>query len=170
MNLSEVYDKGGGRPSRKRRGRGPGSGLGKTSGRGHKGAKSRSGWKRRYAYEGGQIALVRRTPKRGFTNAPFRKRYDLVNLRDLEASFDAGSRVDLHALTERKMVNPRHGRLKVLAAGELTKSLTIAAHAISEAARKKVEAAGGSVEILAASPSGTSGEDGSGKAKKKAGK
>ena len=148
MNLSEVADKAGGRPARKRRGRGQGSGNGKTAGRGHKGAHSRSGWSRRDHFEGGQMTLVRRSPKRGFSNAPFRRRYDIVNLAELESTFEANEEVRLEALAERGVLKPRHGRLKVLANGELSKALTIVAHRMSAAARQKVEAAGGKVEIL----------------------
>jgi large subunit ribosomal protein L15 len=148
MNLTETLARVKKRPARKRRGRGQGSGLGKTSGRGQKGAKSRSGWKRRYAYEGGQMPLVRRVPKRGFSNAPFRHRYDVVNLGILDAQFEAGSTVQLELLKERGVLKPRHGRLKVLAGGELKKSLTVVAHAMSQSARQKIEAAGGKVELL----------------------
>lgn len=148
MNLSEVAEKAGGRPARKRRGRGQGSGNGKTAGRGHKGAHSRSGWKRRDGFEGGQMTLVRRSPKRGFSNAPFRRRYDIVNLAVLESSFETNDEVRLETLGERGILKPRHGRLKILANGELSKSLTVFTHRISASARQKIEAAGGKVEIL----------------------
>ena len=150
MNLTDVLAKAGKRQSRKRRGRGQGSGLGKTSGRGQKGAKSRSGYKARYAYEGGQMSLVRRSPKRGFSNYPFRKRYDAINLSTLEARFDAGATVDLGSLREKGVVKARHGRLKILGTGELTKSLNVVAHAVSASAKQKIEAAGGSVQLIAA--------------------
>ena len=155
MDLSEILEKAGAHRRRKRRGRGPGSGHGKTSGRGHKGAKSRAGWKRRDGYEGGQMPLVRRVPKRGFTNAPFRKRYDVINLRILDARFDAGSVVNLDVLAEKGILKARHGRLKVLAAGEIKKSLTVVAHALSASARERIEAAGGKVELIEATVKST---------------
>ncbi len=148
MNISEVLAEAGKRPARRRRGRGQGSGLGKTAGRGNKGAHSRAGWKRRLGYEGGQMTIIRRSPKRGFSNAPFRRRYDIVNLTVLEARFDAGEVVSLDSLEERGILKPSYGRLKVLGTGELTKPLKILAHQLSESAQKKVDAAGGSVEFL----------------------
>jgi large subunit ribosomal protein L15 len=149
MNVDEILRTAEKRPARKRCGRGRGSGLGKTSGRGHKGAKARSGWKRRYAYEGGQMPLVRRVPKRGFSNFRFRVEYDVVNLGTLEAHFQSGETVNLEALAERGIVKPRHGKLKVLGTGSLTKGLTVVAAYISEAARRRVEEAGGKVECPA---------------------
>ena len=148
MDFTEVFTKAGKHKKRKRRGRGQGSGMGKTAGRGHNGAKSRSGYKARYAYEGGQMSLVRRTPKRGFSNEPFRKRYDVVNLSTLEARCEDGERVVPEDLDARRIVRSDHGRLKVLATGELKKSLTVVAHAVSKAAREKIEAAGGKVELI----------------------
>ncbi len=148
MNLSQVLSKVKKRPTRKRCGRGPGSGLGKTSGRGHKGAASRSGWKRRYGYDGGQTSLIRRLPKRGFTNSRFRTRYDVVNLETLEASFQPGETVRLEVLAERGLVTPQHGRLKVLGGGELKKKLTVVAHALSDSALQKIVAVGGKVENI----------------------
>lgn len=147
MKLNDVLKRSGKRPSRKRRGRGPGSGLGKTAGRGHKGARSRSGWKRRFAYEGGQMPLARRVPKRGFSNAVFKNRYDTVNVGMLDARFEDGDRVDLRALADRGVLRPRHGRLKILGTGELSKKLVIVADKISALARQKVEGVGGAVEI-----------------------
>jgi large subunit ribosomal protein L15 len=148
MNITDVLAKTSRRPDRKRCGRGRGSGLGKTSGRGQKGAKSRSGWKRRYGYEGGQMPLVRRMPKRGFTNARFRLRYDIVNLDVLEATFESGGVVRLETIQEHGILKPRFGRLKVLGGGDLNKSLTVVAHAVSASARAKVEARGGKIELL----------------------
>jgi large subunit ribosomal protein L15 len=148
VNLSEVVAKVKKRPTRKRCGRGRGSGLGKTSGRGHKGAASRSGWKRRYGYDGGQTSLIRRLPKRGFSNHPFRFRFDVVNLGLLESSFNAGDTVRLETLVERGLVSPEHGRLKVLGTGDLKKKLTVVAYTFSEPALKKIEAAGGKVERI----------------------
>ena len=145
MRIDEVTNEAGAHKRRNRVGRGPGSGNGKTSGRGHKGSHSRSGWKRRYYFEGGQMPLVRRVRKRGFTNAPFKTRYDVVNVSVLEEVFEAGDTVDLAALEARGVIKSRHGRLKVLGTGELTKKLTVRAEKVSESARKKVEDAGGTV-------------------------
>ena len=148
MNLSEVLAKAGKRRARKRRGRGQGSGLGKTSGRGHKGQRSRSGFSRRLNYEGGQMPLVRRSPKRGFSNAPFRRRFDIVNLSVLETAFEAGDVVSLEVLAQRGILKPAYGRLKILGTGALTKPLNVVAHRLSASAQKQVDAAGGTVEIL----------------------
>jgi large subunit ribosomal protein L15 len=147
MKLTDILAKAGSKKARKRVGRGIGSGLGKTAGRGTKGAKSRSGFKRKRAYEGGQMALVRRLPKRGFTNALFRVRYDVVNLDDLEKWFQAGETVDLRTLVDRGLIKSDHGRLKVLGAGELSKMLTVIAEGVSASARQKIEAAGGQVQL-----------------------
>ena len=146
MKLTEILSKAGKKTLRKRVGRGQGSG-GKTSGRGHKGAGQRSGFKKnRPAFEGGQMPLVRRMPKRGFTNAPFRRRFDVVNDKSLEKWFEAGDSVARGVLQSRGLITPRHGRLKILGAGELSKNLAVVADAISETARRKIEEAGGSAE------------------------
>ena len=148
VNLSDVLSKAKKRRARKRRGRGQGSGLGKTCGRGYNGAASRSGWSRRYGYDGGGTSLIRRLPKRGFSNFLFRRKYDLVNLETLEARFESGDRVNLEVLAKRRILSPVHGRLKVLARGDIKKKLTVVAHAASETARQKIEAAGGKLEGL----------------------
>ena len=148
MNLAQVLSKAEKRPTRKRCGRGRGSGLGKTSGRGQKGAASRSGWRRRYGYDGGQTSLIRRLPKRGFTNFPFRQKHDVINLDVLEAGYQEGETVNLQSLSERGLLNPCHGRLKVLGGGDLKKKLTVIAFAVSGSARQKIEGAGGRVETL----------------------
>jgi large subunit ribosomal protein L15 len=131
--------------SRKRVGRGPGSGHGKTAGRGNKGQKSRSGYRHQRGFEGGQMPLHRRVPKRGFTNI-FRVVYDVVNIRDLDR-FDAGDSVTPEKLAERRLA---HGRrpVKILGDGELKKALTVAAHKFSASAKSRIEAAGGKVEVL----------------------
>jgi large subunit ribosomal protein L15 len=131
--------------SRKRIGRGPGSGHGKTAGRGHKGQKSRSGYRHQRGFEGGQMPLHRRVPKRGFTNI-FRVEYDVVNISDLER-FDAGDSVTPEKLAERRLA---HGRrpVKILGDGELKKALTVSAHKFSASAKSRIEAAGGSCEVL----------------------
>jgi large subunit ribosomal protein L15 len=130
---------------RKRVGRGPGSGNGKTAGRGHKGQRSRSGYSRRYGFEGGQMPLVRRIPKRGFTNI-FRVGYQVVNLRDLDRVFADGDTVTVESLTENGLIRGDTKPVKVLAAGELGKKLTVRAHAFSKNAKASIEAAGGSCE------------------------
>ena len=131
--------------SRKRVGRGPGSGHGKTAGRGNKGQKSRTGYRHQRGFEGGQMPLHRRVPKRGFTNI-FRVVYDVVNLRDLDR-FDAGDSVTPEKLAERRLA---HGRrpVKILGDGELKKALTVSAHKFSASAKSRIEAAGGKIEVL----------------------
>ena len=146
MDLRNLSPAPGARKSRKRVGRGPGSGLGKTSGRGHKGKGARSGGNTHPRFEGGQMPLQRRLPKRGFHN-PFRREYGIVNLARLEATFEGGAVVDAAALAERGLV--RAGRpVKILGQGELTKALTVKAHAFSESAKTRIAAAGGSVEVI----------------------
>jgi large subunit ribosomal protein L15 len=132
--------------SRKRVGRGPGSGHGKTAGRGHKGQKSRSGYRHQRGFEGGQMPLHRRVPKRGFTNI-FRVEYDVVNIGALDA-FEAGESITPEKLAERRLA---HGRrpVKILGDGKLAKALTVSAHKFSASARSSIEAAGGRCEVLA---------------------
>lgn len=132
---------------RKRVGRGPGSGNGKTAGRGHKGQRSRSGYSRRYGFEGGQMPLVRRIPKRGFTNI-FRVGYQVVNLRDLDRVFSDGDTVTAELLTEKGLIRGDKKPVKILASGELSKKLTVQAHAFSKNAQASIEAAGGSCETV----------------------
>jgi large subunit ribosomal protein L15 len=131
--------------SRKRVGRGPGSGHGKTAGRGSKGQKSRSGYRHQRGFEGGQMPLHRRVPKRGFTNI-FRTEYDVVNLGALDV-FDAGDSITPEKLALRRLA---HGRrpIKILGDGELKKPLTVSAHKFSASARSRIEAAGGRCEVL----------------------
>ncbi|MEY4636580.1 MAG: ribosomal protein [Acidobacteriota bacterium] len=132
---------------KKRVGRGPGSGLGKTAGRGHKGAQSRSGYSFKRGFEGGQMPLHRRVPKRGFTNI-FRTEYDVVNLDQLEAAFDQGATVTVETLREHGLVGSRQSLVKILGRGELTKALTVHAHKFSGKAAEKVAAAGGKAEAI----------------------
>jgi large subunit ribosomal protein L15 len=148
MDLSNLKPAPGSTQKRKRLGRGPGSGLGKTSGRGHKGRGARSGGNTPPGYEGGQMPLQRRLPKRGF-NSPFRVEYAVVNLGQLDRLFDANDVVDLDALRNKHLVRPKAGLVKILAKGQLSKALTIKAHKFSAAARAQVEAAGGAVEVIA---------------------
>ncbi|BAD42038.1 50S ribosomal protein L15 [Symbiobacterium thermophilum] len=147
MKLHELAPNPGARHERKRVGRGIGSGLGKTSGRGHKGQKARSGGGVRPGFEGGQMPLTRRLPKRGFSNAPFKVRYEVVNVADLER-FEAGTVVTPELLDETRVCKNATKGVKVLGTGELTKALTVRAHAVSESARQKIEAAGGKVEVI----------------------
>jgi len=133
---------------RKRVGRGPGSGLGKTSGRGEKGQKSRSGFSRKPGFEGGQMPLHRRVPKRGFTNI-WRKEYAEVNLDRLEV-FDAGTIVTPELLIERGIVRKLRDGVKILAGGDLTKALTVRAHKFSAKAQEKLAGLGGKAEVIGA--------------------
>lgn len=147
MDLHEAHQGVNRRRARKRLGRGPGSGRGKTAARGHKGQRSRSGSLPPATFEGGQMPLVRRIPKRGFNNRS-RKVYAIVNLRDLEQRFEPGATVDLDALRDTGLVQGRFDGVKVLAEGELSKALTVAAHRFSKAAQAKIEQAGGQVTLL----------------------
>jgi large subunit ribosomal protein L15 len=143
MKLSDLSPAPGSRRSRKRVGRGPGSGNGKTAGRGHKGQKSRSGYSKRAGFEGGQMPLVRRVPKRGFTNI-FRIEYEVVNVGRLDGLEGEVTPEGLAAAGLVKAGRP----VKILADGELTTALKVAAHKFSRAAREKIEAAGGSCEVI----------------------
>jgi large subunit ribosomal protein L15 len=146
MDLSNLQPAPGSTKNRKRLGRGPGSGHGKTAGKGHKGQKARSGGSIKPGFEGGQMPLQRRLPKRGFTPLT-RKEYALVNLCDLE-NFEAESVVGLEAYINSGLVGRLHDGIKILARGELTKSLTVQAHKFSKVAVSKIEAAGGKVEVI----------------------
>ena len=132
---------------RKRVGRGPGSGLGKTSGRGEKGQKSRSGFSQKPGFEGGQMPLHRRLPKRGFSNARFRKEFSIVNVERLEA-FEAGTIVTPEVLLKHGMIRKLRDGLKILGDGALSKALTVRAHRFSEKAKQSIAGAGGKVELL----------------------
>ncbi len=144
MNLSHLRPAAGAVKKRKRLGRGPGSGQGKTAGKGHKGRGSRSGGNTPPGYEGGQMPLARRLPKHGFRN-PFREEYQIINLSRLER-FAPGSVVDLAVLREAGLVRGQR-KVKILADGELTKTLTVKAHAFSQKAREKIMALGGATEV-----------------------
>ena len=147
MGLENLKPAKGSTQARKRVGRGPGSGLGKTSGRGEKGQKSRSGFARKPGFEGGQMPLHRRLPKRGFTNAPFRKEFATVNLGRLEV-FEAGTIVTPELLQKLGLVKGLHDGLKVLADGELTKALTVHAHRFSGKAQERIASLGGKAELI----------------------
>jgi large subunit ribosomal protein L15 len=145
MRLHDLSPAHGSKSKRKRVGRGPGSGLGKTAGRGEKGQKSRSGYSKRPGFEGGQMPLVRRLPKRGFTNI-FRFEYAVINVGDL-AEGSTGSEVTPESLAADGLV--RRGKpLKVLGDGEIDRAIQVKAHAFSASARAKIEAAGGACEEL----------------------
>jgi large subunit ribosomal protein L15 len=147
MELHDLHPAPGAKRQRKRVGRGPGSGNGKTAGRGHKGQKSRSGYSRRYGFEGGQMPLVRRIPKRGFTNI-FRVEFQVVNFRDLERVFSEGDTVSPESLIEKGLVRGGKRPIKVLADGDLSKKLIVRAHKFSGSARAGIEKAGGSCEVV----------------------
>jgi large subunit ribosomal protein L15 len=147
MDLSNLRPPKGATHSKKRIGRGQGSGQGVQAGRGHKGAKSRSGFHHKRGFEGGLMPLHRRVPKRGFHN-PFRKEFEVVNLDALGEQFEAGAEVTPETLRESGLVG-RAGRIKVLARGEISKALTVRAHKFSGKAAEKIAAAGGKAEVLA---------------------
>jgi large subunit ribosomal protein L15 len=148
MDLSGLKPPKGAKHARKRVGRGQGSGQGKTAGRGHKGAQSRSGYTRKRGFEGGQMPLHRRVPKRGFHN-PFRVEYAVVNLDTIADRFEAGAVVTPDLLRERGLVREAGAPIKVLARGDVGKALTVRAHKFSGKAAEKIAAAGGTVETLA---------------------
>ena len=148
MRLHDLKPRPGARHRRKRLGQGESSGHGKTSGRGGKGQTARSGSSIRIGFEGGQMPLIRRIPKRGFNNARHTVRYLPVNLEALNG-FEDGARVDEAALRSAGLANGRVERIKILGDGELTRKLTVTAHAFSAAARSKIEAKGGSCELIA---------------------
>jgi len=147
MRLHELRPAAGSRKAPKRVGRGPGSGNGKTAGRGHKGQKSRSGYSRKPGFEGGQMPLHRRLPKRGFTNI-FRKVFRTVNIERLN-DFEAGSIVGPDALLQAGLLRKGVTGVKVLGNGEIKVALTVHAHKFSRQAAAKIEAAGGKIELLA---------------------
>ncbi len=133
---------------KKRIGRGPGSGHGKTSGRGHKGYFSRSGSSRRTGFEGGQTPLFMRVAKRGFNNNQFRLKVAVINLSTLEEAFESDATVTVEDLQARGLTNGKFDIVKILGNGELSKKLTVKAHRFSESAKEKIAAAGGTVEIV----------------------
>ena len=149
MKLNDIKPARGAVRKRKRIGRGPGSGHGGTATKGHKGHQARAGGGKAKAFEGGQMSLTRRIPKFGFTN-PFRVTYRAVNVGMLDKIFDHGATVDIEALIEHGVLSKRSDRIKLLASGDLKKKLDIRVDAASQAARQKVEAAGGSVQLVSA--------------------
>lgn len=147
MKLHELSPAEGSKKAVKRIGRGAGSGQGKTAGKGHKGAKARAGYSRQAGFEGGQMPLQRRLPKRGFNNI-FRTEYAVVNLSSLEERFESGAVVDAESLKACGLIKKELDGVKVLGKGEITKALTVKVAAISESAKAKIEAAGGKAEVL----------------------
>lgn len=146
MKLHDLRPAEGATRTAKRKGRGPGSGLGKTAGRGQKGQKSRSGSGIKPGFEGGQMPLIRRLPKRGFTNI-FAKVYSIVNIEDLEV-FEADTIVTPELLKEAGLIKKLSDNIKVLGDGELSKKLTVQAHKFSKSAQEKIEALGGRAEVI----------------------
>lgn len=147
MNLNEVNVGITGSRPRKRLGRGPGSGQGKTGGRGHKGQRSRPGRGQSVVFQGGTMPLFRRIPKRGFVNS-FADVVASVNIRDLDREFSAGEEVNIQTLQGRNLAKRTFDQLKILGTGELTKALKVTAHQFSASAKAKIEQAGGSVTVL----------------------
>jgi len=151
MRLHDLKPRPGAKHRTKRIGQGESSGHGRTSGRGGKGQTARSGSSIRIGFEGGQMPLIRRIPKRGFNNTRFATRYLAVNVGDLE-QFDNGARVDETALRAAGLANGRASGVKILGDGELSKKLTVSAHAFSASARAKIEAKGGACEVVNPKP------------------
>lgn len=147
LSLNNLKPGKGSTHKKKRVGRGPGSGLGKTAGRGHKGQKSRSGYSRKIGFEGGQMPLQRRLPKRGFTNI-FKKKWIEVSLAKIEENFNKGDEITPEILHERGLIKKAKHDLVILGTGELTKALKISAHRFTKTAREKVENAGGTAVII----------------------
>ena len=147
MNLDDIHRGINKNKKRKRIGRGPGSGHGKTSGRGHKGQKSRSGWSAHPIFQGGAMPLVRRVPKRGFNNK-FAPSVMALNVSDLERVFTAGDEVNPETLRQHALAKKRYDVLKILGNGDLSKKLSVSAHRFSKSAQEKIEQAGGTVTIL----------------------
>ena len=145
MRLHQLSPRPGAKHRRKRLGCGESSGHGKTSGRGHKGQKARSGGSVRLGFEGGQMPLIRRLPKRGFNNKDFKPVFGVINLDTLEARFEAGTRIDEKLLRSTGLINGRNDGIKLLARGEITKALILEVDKASAAAKEKFEKAGGTL-------------------------
>ena len=146
MKLHELSPAEGSAKAAWRKGRGPGSGNGKTAGKGHKGQNARSGGGVRPGFEGGQLPLYRKLPKRGFNNSQFAQVYAIVNVEALNV-FEDGAVIDLEALLAKKIIRKAYDGLKVLGNGELTKKVTVKATVFSASAKEKIEAAGGKIEV-----------------------
>ena len=147
IGLNNLKPAAGSTHKKKRVGRGPGSGLGKTAGRGNKGQKSRSGYSGKVGFEGGQMPLQRRLPKRGFTNI-FKKQWIEVTLATLEQSFGAGDSITPETMHERGVIAKGKRDIVVLGTGDITKALTVSAHRFTAGARRKIEAAGGTANVI----------------------
>lgn len=147
MDLKSIKNTDTSRTKKFRVGRGPGSGLGKTCGRGQNGLGSRSGSGGKLGFEGGQMPLYRRLPKKGFTNARFKTTYSILNLNDLKV-FNDGDEVDLDAAKTHRLVKKNASNLKILGSGDIDKKLTVKANRFSATAREKIEAAGGKIEEI----------------------
>jgi large subunit ribosomal protein L15 len=148
MNLHDLCPAEGSRKKKKRLGQGLGSGKGKTAGKGHKGQKARAGVSIKANFEGGQMPLARRIPKRGFSNYRFAVKYEIVNVADLEDRFEAGSEITAESLYALRMISGADKPVKVLGVGEISKSFKVHANAYSASAAKKIEAAGGKAEVI----------------------
>ena len=148
MNLHDLSPNPGSKHRTKRLGKGESSGLGKTSGKGHKGQKSRSGGGVRVGFEGGQMPLNRRLPKRGFNNFTFADKIAPVNLARIEEKFEAGETVNEASLRERRLMKGVYDAIKVLGQGDLSKALTFEVQFVSESAKEKIEKAGGTVNLI----------------------
>ncbi|MEJ7712030.1 MAG: 50S ribosomal protein L15 [Pyrinomonadaceae bacterium] len=151
MGLHNLHPAEGSTHKKKRVGRGPGSGLGKTAGRGNKGQKSRSGYSQKIGFEGGQMPLQRRLPKRGFTNI-FKKQWIEVNLEALEENFNVDEEITPEVLHSRGLIKKAKRDVVVLGTGEITKALRISAHRFTKSAREKIERAGGTISELKREP------------------
>ncbi len=147
MKINELRPNEGATHKKIRVGRGPGSGKGKTAGRGHKGQKSRSGYSRRFGFEGGQMPLIRRLPKRGFSNYPFKKEYVGINLTML-ALFENQEVITVEDFIKKGIVKNIKDGIKILGNGEINRPVTVKAHKFSKSAREKIEKAGGKCEVL----------------------
>jgi large subunit ribosomal protein L15 len=147
LSLNNLHPAKGSTHKKKRVGRGPGSGLGKTAGRGHKGQKSRSGYSSKIGFEGGQMPLQRRLPKRGFTNI-FKKQWIEISLAKIEENFHAGDEVTPEILHERGLIKKAKHDLVILGTGEVSKSLNISAHRFTKTAKDKIEKAGGTATAI----------------------
>jgi large subunit ribosomal protein L15 len=135
--------------ARKRIGRGQGSGHGKTAGRGHKGQKSRAGYSRRHVYEGGQMPLFRKLPKVGFSNFNFARKYEIINVNQLEKFFEDGAEISVEQMVKIGLVDSEKSMVKVLGNGELTKKLNVSAHKFSKSAEQKISQCGGTAVLIA---------------------
>lgn len=148
MRLHTIAPRPGAKHRRKRLGCGESSGHGKTSGRGHKGQKARTGGSIRLGFEGGQMPLYRRIPRKGFNNKRFAKRYNTVNLTALEKRFEAGAEINATTLLEANLAKGKYSAIKILGQGDVTKPFKVTVDAISASAREKIEKAGGTVTLV----------------------